>query len=74
MGHESPIVVGLSRKINCTTILNVRSLVWVLLGVGSGDPVEESSDGGASLELLLTPVATELNGTCNNMTTDFLRI
>ena len=62
VGHESPIIVGLSRKINCTTILNVRSLMWMLLGVGSGDPVEERSDGGKSLELLLTPEATELNG------------
>ena len=32
------------------------------MGVGQGDPVEERSDEGMFLELVLTPEATELDG------------
>ena len=54
--------MGLSRIINCSTILSASKIEWVLGGLGNGDPVEERSDGGTFLELFLTPEATELNG------------
>ena len=60
-GHESPIIVGLSGSINCTTILNASKLEWILVGIGTGDPIEET-DKGQSLVLSLSPEATELNG------------
>ena len=62
VGHESPIIVGLSRIINCSTILNASKIEWVLMGLGSGDSVELSGDGGIFQELSLTSVAIELNG------------
>ena len=62
VGHASPIIVGLRRIINCSTILSANKIEWVLVGLGSGDPLEERSDGGRFLELSLTPEATEMNG------------
>ncbi len=53
--------MGLSRIINCSTILSASKIEWVLGGLGNGDPVEERSDGGTFLERFLTPEATELN-------------
>ena len=61
-GHDRPIIVGLTRIINCSTILEANTLEWILVGLDDGDPVEERSDGGMFLELVLTPEATELNG------------
>ncbi len=61
-GHESPVIVGLSRRINCTTSLQVVRMEWVLVG-GQGDPEEEREDGGQSLTLFLQPESVELNGT-----------
>ncbi len=60
-GHESPVIVGLSRSINCTTSLQVVRMEWVL--VGNQDPEEEREDGGQSLTLLLQPESVALNGT-----------
>ncbi len=60
-GHESPVIVGLSRSINCTTSLQVVRMEWVLVG-DQGDPEEEREDGGQSLTLLLQPKSMALNG------------
>ncbi len=60
-GHDTPIIVGLSGVINCTTILNASKLEWRLVGIGAGEPVEETS-WEKFLALTLTPEATELNG------------
>ena len=60
-GHESPVIVGLSRSINCTTSLPVVRMEWVLVG-GQGDPEEEREDAGQSLTLLLQPESVALNG------------
>ena len=59
-GHEDPLIVGLSRRITCTTYLNVTRMEWVLVGVP--DPVEERNDGGQELDLPLNPNNTDLDG------------
>ena len=59
-GHEDPVIVGLSRRIRCTTYLNVTRMEWVLVGVP--DPVEERDDGGQELDLPLNPDNTGLDG------------
>ena len=59
-GHESAILVGSSRNINCSTHLEVTRMEWVLGGVA--DPVEKREDGGQSLNLLVNPTDTGLNG------------
>ena len=59
-GHESPVLVGLSGNINCSTYLNVSQLEWYIKGFD--DPVE-SATGVNSLFLTLNPEGTSLNGT-----------
>ena len=59
-GHESVVLVGLPRDINCSTHLEVTRMEWVLAGVS--DPVEEREDGGQSLTLSLNPTDTGLDG------------
>lgn len=61
IGHDSPVLVGLSRNINCSTHLEVTRMEWILAGVT--EPVEEREDGGQSLLLPLNPMNTELDGT-----------
>ena len=60
-GHETPIIVGLSGRINCSTVLNASKLEWRLVGIGKGEPIEDT-DQGQSLVMSLSPEATELNG------------
>lgn len=60
-GYESPVIVGVSRDIVCTTFLNVTRMEWVLEGA-SGAPVEEREDGGQSLVLTLNRRTMGLNG------------
>lgn len=59
-GHETPVIVGLSGNINCSTHLNVSKLEWYIKGFD--DPVE-SATGVSSLLLTLNPEGTSLNGT-----------
>ncbi len=60
-GYETPVLVGLSRDINCTTHLNVTKMEWILVGVG--EAVEKREDGGQSLTLPLNPKNTGLDST-----------
>ena len=69
-GHEDPFIVGLSRRMNCTTYLNVTRMEWLL--VGAVDPVKERDDGGQELTKTLKPNDTSLDGamfTCRVTTT-----
>ena len=59
-GHDTPVLVGLSGSINCTTLLNVSKLEWYIKGFD--DPVESGSNVN-SLLLTLNPESTALNGT-----------
>lgn len=59
-GHETPVLVGLTGIINCSTHLNVSELKWYIKGFD--DPVEHST-GSNSLLLSLNPDNTALNGT-----------
>lgn len=58
-GHETPVLVGLSRDIICTTYLNVTKMEWMLVGVS--EPVEQREDGEQSLTLPLNPTNTGLD-------------
>ena len=58
-GYESPIVVGLSGTLHCSTILNVTSIKWYLTATNS---VLESSSS-SSVEYKMTPNSAGLNGT-----------
>lgn len=58
-GYESPIVVGLSGTLRCSTILNVTSIEWYLTATSS---VLESSSS-SSVDYTLTPNTAGLNGT-----------
>ncbi len=58
-GYESPIVVGLSGTLLCSTILNVTSIKWYLTATNS---VLESSSS-SSVEYRMTPNSAALNGT-----------
>ena len=60
-GHETPVLVGLSRDITCTSHLNVTKMEWILVVVA--ETVEEREDGGQSLTLPLRPTNTGLDGT-----------
>ncbi len=71
-GHDSPIIVGTSGTINCSTVLNASKMEWLLAGIGNGDPIEETTQG-QTLVLSLSPKATGLDGarlTCKVTTTD----
>ena len=59
-GHEDPLIVGLSRRINCTTNLNVTRIEWLLLGLPN--PVEERDDGEQELVMTVNPKNTDLDG------------
>ena len=61
VGHDTPVLVGLSRDINCTSHLNVTKMEWILVGVG--ETVEKREDGGRSLALPVKPTNTGLDGT-----------
>ena len=50
------------KTFNCSTILETDTLEWILVGLDNGDPLQERSNGGMFLELVLTPESTELNG------------
>lgn len=60
-GHDTPIIVGLSGSINCSTLLGVSKIEWYIRGFD--DPVESGSAGVNSLVLTLNPESTALNGT-----------
>lgn len=69
-GHETFMLVGLSRDVICTTHHNVTKMEWTLVGVS--ETVEERSDGGKSLTLVVTPTSVGLDGakfTCKITTT-----
>ena len=69
-GHETPVLVGLSRNITCSTHLEVVRMEWVVVAIGNA--VEEREDGGQSLILPLKPTTTGLDGaefTCKITTT-----
>ena len=69
-GHETPIPVGLTSNITCSTHLEVVRMEWVVVAVGNA--VEEREDGGQSLVLPLKPTTSDLNGaeyTCKITTT-----
>ena len=59
-GYESPLMVGVSREIICSTHLEVTKMEWLLVGVV--EPVEQREDGGQNLTLVLNPTDTELDG------------
>ena len=59
VGYESPIVVGLSGTLRCSTILNVTSIKWYLTATNS---VLESSSL-SSVEYTVAPNSAGLNGT-----------
>ena len=59
-GHETPVIVGLSRSINCSTHLEVTRMEWVVVAVGNAVEVDE--DGGQSLVLPISPTTTGLDG------------
>lgn len=61
VGHETPVLVGLSRDITCTSHLNVTKIEWILVGVA--ETVERREDGEQSLILPLNPTSTGLDGT-----------
>ena len=69
-GHETPVLVGLSRNITCSTHLEVVRMEWV--AVAMGNAVEERKDRGQSLVLSLKPNTTGQDGaeyTCKITTT-----
>ncbi len=55
-GHETPVLVGLSRNVTCTAHLNVTRMEWLL--AGATEPVERNEDGVKSLTLHLNPTDT----------------
>jgi hypothetical protein len=59
-GHETPVIVGFMRSINCSTHLEVSKMEWVVVAVGNA--VEADDDGGQSLVLPLNPPTTGLDG------------
>ena len=59
-GHEDPLIVGLSRRMNCTTYLNVTRMEWLLVGLAN--PVEERNSGEKELVMTLNPENTDLDG------------
>ena len=59
-GSEKPIIVGLSRTINCSTPLNVSLREWILVGI-QDDPVEKTTDS-QSLTLTVNPKSVGLDG------------
>ena len=61
-GHETPALVGMAHNITCSIPLEVRSMEWVLVGVGSPEPVSERMDGGQMLVLSLSADNRGLNG------------
>ena len=58
-GYETPIIVGLSGTLRCSTILNVTTIEWYKTGI---DTVLESSSS-SSVDLVLTPNTVGLDGT-----------
>ena len=58
-GHETPVVVGLSRNITCTTHLEVSRIEWVV--TAKRDVI--SREKGQSVTLSLSPEDTGLDGT-----------
>ena len=58
-GYETPIIVGLSGTLRCSTILNVTTIEWYKTGI---DTVLESSSS-SSVDLVLTPNTAGLDGT-----------
>ena len=59
MGYESPIVVGLSRTLHCSTILNTTKMEWYETGVN----ILLKNSTSSSVELVLTPNTAGLDGT-----------
>ncbi len=59
-GHETPVLVGLSRNITCTAHVNVTRMEWMQEGVIQ--PIDRNEDGAKSLTLHLNPTDTRLNG------------
>ena len=58
-GHDSPILVGLSGTMNCSTLLSVSKMEWYIKGFNG--PVESALHVN-SLVLTLNPDSTALNG------------
>ena len=69
-GHETPALLGQTKRITCSTHLEVVRMEWV--AVAMENTVEEREDGGQSLVLSLKPTSTDLDGaefTCKITTT-----
>ncbi len=58
-GHESPVIVGTTRNIFCTSLLNTTSIEWLQ----DGRRISTREDGGKTLILALNPNDTDFNGT-----------
>ena len=58
-GHETLLLVGLSRNITCTTHLNVTKMEWIVVGLPG--LAEKREDGGKSIILPLKPTSTGLD-------------
>ena len=58
MGHENPVIVGVSRDIVCSTQLNVTTIEWFLVGFNA--PLENTTE--QELTFTLEPEDTTLNG------------
>ena len=56
-GHESPVIVGIPRSVECSTQVAVTKMEWLLVGVG-----EQSEGGGQNLTLAINPTDTGLDG------------
>ena len=46
-GHESPIIVGVPRSLECSTHLEVIKMEWLLVGVE--EPLNQREDRGQDL-------------------------
>ena len=57
-GHEDPIIVGLTRKLTCSTKLHVTSIELFLVGLGI--PVESTTE--QELVFTIDPEDTALDG------------
>ena len=67
-GHESPVIVGTSRNISCTSHLNTVRVEWLQ----EGRRLTQREDGVKTLVWVLRPSNTEWNGvkfTCRITTT-----
>lgn len=57
-GYEEPIILGLTRRIRCSTRLPVVGIQWLLVGVDI--PLESTTE--QELVLTIDPEDTALNG------------